>query len=228
MLLSTALAFCTVGGSVRANEILAGAQITGKSLGHGEYTYALTLQNFTNSSSQIGLFWFAWEAGQADFLASQPTDIQTPPGWEATVEGGGDDDGFSVQFVSYTNALQPGSSITFNFDSTDSPKIMAEPAEFYPEYTTLTSQVFSGHEASGLQEVIIAKLLETDLGSITVRPIGSELILSWTSGTNVVLQQSVSLSATNWATVSGTQGRGTYFATNLPSAPAVFYRLATQ
>ena len=71
-----------------AAQILADARMSGGSLGLGNYQYTLTLENTAASTSQIGMFWFAWEAGQADFLASEPTAIQTPPEWVSVVEGG--------------------------------------------------------------------------------------------------------------------------------------------
>jgi hypothetical protein len=220
-----------VGGAraaVAANTIVAGAVLTDVQISRSSYSYTLTLQNDTNSTSNIGLFWFAWEAGQADFLASEPTDVQTPAGWEAVVEGGGADDGYSIQFVTYTDPLPPGSSATFTFESTDSPTIMGGPAEFYPEYKTLTSQVYSSHEASGLQAVFIAKLVQTNLGLLTARPSGSSLTLNWTAARNIALEQSPSPTGTNWTVVPGTLARSQFIATNLPAGPTTFYRLGTQ
>src|SRR5580698_8003303 len=84
--------------SVQARGILAGTQISGVSLGRSKYAYTLTLSNYVTSTSDIRTFWFACEAGAADFLDSEPTSIQTPAGWNSTVEGGGGEDGYSIQF----------------------------------------------------------------------------------------------------------------------------------
>jgi hypothetical protein len=214
--------------SVQAGSILAGAQLRGVELRPADYAYTLTLENTAASSSDIGMFWFAWEAGQADFLASEPTSIQTPVGWNATVEGGGAGDGYSVQFVTFTTPLTPGSSVTFTFDSADSPKIMAGPASLYPEYATLTSQVYSGHSADGVQDVFVAQVVVTDLGKLAAQIKSTNLVLTWTSGTNVVLQQTSNVPTTNWTNVAGTLGVGKFTVTNVSSAATTFYRLATQ
>lgn len=138
---------------------MASAQMSGVSLGRGNFAYTLTLENTAASTSDIQMFWFAWEAGQADFLTSNPTSIHTPAGWNAVVEGGGAGDGYSIQFVTYTTPLTPGSSVTFTFDSPDSPRIMAGPASLYPQYPTLSSQVYSAHAADGLQELFVTQLV---------------------------------------------------------------------
>ena len=142
--------------------------------------------------------------------------------------GGGSDDGYSVQFVTFTNPLKPGSSVTFSFDSTDSPSTMAGPAVFYAEYATLTSQVYSNPAASGVQDVFVAQLIASDLGSLAAKMNGANLVLRWSSGTNVVLQQSATLSPTNWTTVPGTLGASSFTVTNVSSGAPAFYRLATQ
>jgi hypothetical protein len=200
--LTLLLLLCAESEAVQANEILAGAQITGVSLGRGKYAYTLTLNNTAASTSDIQLFWFGWEAGQADFLTSSPTSIQTPPGWNATVEGGGGDDGYSVQFNTFTTPLTPGSSLTFTFVSPDSPKIMGEPATLYPQFPTLTSQVYSAHDADGLQELFIAQLVEPPL--LTFGQAGNQLALSWTTNYgNFALQTTTNLfSPTSWTTVT--------------------------
>jgi hypothetical protein len=219
-------------GSVQAAVIVANAQLTGVSLGRGLYSYTLTLNNSASSTSDIQMFWFGWEAGQADFLASQPASIETPAGWSAVVEGGGGDDGYSVQFVTFTSPLVPGSSLTFTFKSPDSPAVMAGPAELYPQYPTLTSQVYSAHEASGVQDVFVAQVVAPvqtkSLGTLSAQAGGSNLVLKWSAGTNVVLQQSSNLSATNWTAVAGTLGAGSFTVTNASRNPATFYRLAAQ
>jgi len=210
----------------RAAAILADAQMSGVSLGLGNYKYTLTLENTAASTSEIGMFWFAWEAGQADFLASEPTSIQTPPGWIAVVEGGDAGDGYSIQFVTYTTPLNPGSSVTFTFNSGDSPSVMASPASLYPQYPTLTSQVYSRHVASGLQQVFVVKLAPADLGKLGAKTVGSDVVLTWQPGTNVVLQQASTMNPGHWNTVPGTVGVGTYTVTNAVGSSCAFYRLA--
>jgi hypothetical protein len=189
-------------GAVQANEILANAQISGVPLGKGRYAYTLTLNNTATSTSDIQLFWFGWEAGQGDFLRSAPTLVQTPPGWNATVDGGGGNDGYSIQFNTFTTPLTPGSSLTFTFASPDSPKIMGGPASIYPEYPTLGSQVYSAHDADGLQELFIVQLVEPPL--LTIGQTNNQLAFSWTTNYgNFVLQTTTNLfSPMTWTTVT--------------------------
>ena len=145
--------------------------------------------------------------------------------------GGGADDGYSIQFVTFTTPLKPGSSVTFTFHSPDSPKIMASPASLYPEYATLTSQVYSAHAADGLQGLFVAQIVSpptAGLGTLAARFDGPNIVLTWNAGTNVVLQQSSSVSPANWTTVAGTSGVGYFMATNVSSKAPTFYRLATQ
>ena len=229
--LSFCLLVAVLAGTIavaNAAQILAGAQMSGVSLGGGNYKYTLTLENTAASTSEIGMFWFAWEAGQADFLASEPTSIQTPTGWVAVVEGGDVGDGYSIQFVTFTNALKPGSSVTFTFNSGDSPSIMAGPASLYPQYPTLTSQVYSHHAASGLQQVFVAKLVSANLGKLGAQPVGSDLVLTWQAGTNVVLQQASTMNPGSWNSIPGTLGMGTYTVTNAVGSSCAFYRLAAR
>jgi hypothetical protein len=219
------------GATVQAQSILAAAQLTGVEIRSADYAYTLTLENTVASTSDIQMFWFAWSAGGADYLASEPTSIVTPTGWNYTVEGGGDDDGYSIQFVTFTTPLTPGSSLTFTFHSPDSPKLMAGLAALFPQSPTLTSYVYSAHAADGLQEEFVAQVVSppsASLGTLTAQINNSNLVLTWTAGTNVVLQQSSHLSPANWTTVPGTLGVGTFTATNLSANAAAFYRLATQ
>ncbi len=228
--LACLIAVGAASATVQAQSILAGAQLSGVSLGRGKYAYTLTLQNTAASTADIQMFWFAWEAGQADFLTSQPTSIQTPAGWSSVLEGGGADDGYSIQFVTHT-PLTPGSSATFTFESPDSPKIMAGPASLYPEYQTLTSQVYSAPAADGLQDVFVAKVVspvQTNLGTLNAQADGQNIVLTWTAGTNVVLQQTSNLSPPGWTAVPGTLGLGTFTVTNASRGSTALYRLATQ
>jgi hypothetical protein len=219
--------------TVHAAEILATAQISGVQLSRNNWAYTLTLVNTPASTSDIGMFWFGWAAGEADFLSSEPTAIKTPSDWTGTVDGGGPDDGFSIQFVTFTNPLKPGSSVTFTFDSPDSTNVMAGPATSYPQYPTLMSQAYSGHAASGNQELFVIQLVSSSattngLGQVTAQVSGANLNLTWTAGTNVVLQQSSTLAPANWAAVPGTLGTNAFTVTNAPVAGGLFYRLATQ
>ena len=95
----------------------------------GIYDYTLTLNNRDSSTTQIGTFWFAWTDSGEDLLLSSPTVTQTPSDWLASVSGGSYTDyygntyydGYSIQFTTASDYLNPGSSLTFQFTSPDSP-----------------------------------------------------------------------------------------------------------
>lgn len=122
--------------------------------------------------------------------------------------------------------------MTFTFQSTDSPKIMAGPADLYPDYATLTSQVYSAHAASGVQDVFVTQVVSpaqtNAMQTLAAQASGPNLVLTWSAGTNVVLQQSSSLAPAKWTPVAGTLGAGNFTVTNASTQPAAFYRLATQ
>ncbi|HEY3857766.1 MAG TPA: hypothetical protein VGO67_25560 [Verrucomicrobiae bacterium] len=218
-------------GTVHAAEILATAQISGVQIARNNWAYTLTLENTAASTSDIGMLWFGWQAGAADFLKSEPTSIQTPAGWVPVLEGDAYD-GFSLEFIASGPLLAPGSKVTFTFNSADSTNVMGGPAASFPQALTLTSQVYSSRTTSGNQELFLVQLVPAPstngLGQVTAHANGNDLNLTWTSGANVVLQQSSGLAPKNWVTVPGTLGTNAFTVTNASSAGAIFYRLATQ
>ncbi len=149
----------SAGAGAQAQGLITTAQISGTLVAPGQYDYTLTLNNSPSSTVYVQTFWFAWQAGQADFMASQPTSVTPAAGWTATVIGSGDvGDGYSIKFVSSTAPLAPGSSISFNFVSPDSPTVMRGPSPAYPQFPVLSSDVYSGF-TSGIREDIIAQMV---------------------------------------------------------------------
>ncbi len=138
-------------------QIQADAQLTGQSAGGGLYTYNITLNNLGSSSSGIQTFWYSWVPG-ADFLPTSPVSVQAPAGWMSSVQGGPYydpygyyyPDGYSIEFTTSTTPLNPGSSLTFGFMSTDSPAALAGNSPIFTYYPVGTSYVFSGVGESGL------------------------------------------------------------------------------
>jgi hypothetical protein len=227
---SSLVLFGTAHASVGANTIQAGALLNEVSKNNGQYEYTLTLENTAFSTSDIQMFWFGWEAGQADFLTSEPTNIETPAGWSATVEGGGADDGYSIQFVTFTTPLTPGSSVTFSFKTPDSPKVMSEPASLYPEYETLTSQVYSAHAADGLQQLFITQLVPASSSTnLTISAISRQMVLLWpTNAASYVLQTTTNLySQSSWTAVTNIPSvLGTLNCVSIPATNTCqFFRL---
>jgi hypothetical protein len=136
-------------GKLHAQSYVVDAQISGQADG-GMYDYTLTLNNRSSSTTSIGTFWFAWTDYGYDLLPSSPTVTQTPAGWSASVLGGSYDyygytyyDGYSIQFTTSSAYLNPGSSLTFEFTSPDSPSDISGINPYFGNEVE-TSFVYSG------------------------------------------------------------------------------------
>jgi hypothetical protein len=122
---------CTAAHDVGAQNYVVDAQLSGQ-LSGGLYHYTLTLNNESSSMMPVGTFWFAWTDSGYDLLISKPMVTQTPTGWSGSVLGGPYSyygytyyDGYSIQFTSTGATLSPGSALSFQFTSPDSPLTMS-------------------------------------------------------------------------------------------------------
>jgi hypothetical protein len=141
--------------------------LSGVPNGFGDYEYTLTLNNSPASTADIQTFWFAWLAGQGDFMASSPYAVQTPQGWSYSVQGGGSrGDGYSIKFITFTAPLAPGNSLVFHFESADSPAAMAGRSVPFPQYPTLSSDVYSGHTAGILDQIVVQPVPEPSVWAL--------------------------------------------------------------
>jgi hypothetical protein len=107
------------------------------------YDYTITLHNTAASTGPIETFWFAWVPGE-DFLPSNPLSVQPPSGWTDGVTHGGAGDGYGIEFVTSTTPLTPGNSMTFQFQSADTPAALAADSPYYPTTPVGTSFVYQG------------------------------------------------------------------------------------
>jgi hypothetical protein len=107
------------------------------------FNYTLTLNNNSTPSTPIETLWYAWVPG-SDFLPTSPTSVQAPAGWTGTIMGGGPGDGFSIEFTTSTAPLNPGNSLTFQFQSSDTPAQLAGNSPFFPTMRVGTSYVYEG------------------------------------------------------------------------------------
>ncbi len=147
-------------GVTHAQGYVAGAQISNQAVGDGTYNYTITLTNESASTQPIGMFWFAWVPDYYgyDLLTSYPTVTQMPNGWYAYIVNGSYyyPDGYSIDFYNYSgSALMPGSSVTFGFNSADSPDTLGQNSQYYP-VPTMTSYVYNSYPPSdsGAQFVV--------------------------------------------------------------------------
>jgi hypothetical protein len=109
------------------------------------FNYTLTLNNSSTSNSGIGTFWYSWVPGE-DFMASSPISVAPPAGWTDNITNEGPADGFAIQFLANSSAaaVQPGSSLTFSFVSTDSPASVNGNSVDYPGMPVDTATVYPG------------------------------------------------------------------------------------
>ncbi len=119
-------------GSLQAQNILASGQLSATPGGGGTWDYTMVISDSASATSPIGSFWYAWIPGQF-YLPTAPSSVQVPTGWsDAIVTAGAS----SIQFSASSSAydINPGSSLTFGFVSTDTPTTLAGNA--VPTYPT--------------------------------------------------------------------------------------------
>lgn len=107
------------------------------------FDYTLSLNNNSPPNTPIETLWYGWVPGE-NFLPSMPLSVQPPSGWAFTITGGGPGDGYAIEFVTSTAPLNPGNSLTFQFQSADSPAALAGNSPFYPTTPVGTSFVYEG------------------------------------------------------------------------------------
>src|SRR5271156_4471203 len=126
----------------------ASASIVATQLTSTTYQYALTVTDTAaapaTSSNQVGTFWYAWVPG-ADYLDTTPLSVSSPTGWTDQIVHAGSGDGYSVQWVASSNAIQAGKSLSgFDFTSTDTPTQVFGKSSFYPSVNVNTAFVYAG------------------------------------------------------------------------------------
>ena len=137
------------------SQTVATAQISNTPLGGGVFDYTITLNN--TGTTPIETFWFAWVPGQ-DYLATVPTNIVSPTNWSAIITGpGGGSDGSAIQWKTSLNPLATSSSLTFSFESTDTPAAIAGNSVFFPTTPVGTSFVYSGAPFVGTSDQFVVQ-----------------------------------------------------------------------
>jgi hypothetical protein len=91
----------------------------------GLYDYTLNLTDPAGSAS-AETFWFGWTFS-GSFLTSEPSAIVSPSAWNSSITQG---PGYAIEWTTST-PLTAGHSLTFQFDSPDSPSVMAANDESY-------------------------------------------------------------------------------------------------
>jgi hypothetical protein len=150
---------------------LASATLVDSALPGGGFEYTITLNN--TGTTPIGTFWYAWVPGE-DYLATSPT-AKLPGGWSASITGGTPGDGYAIEWTANSTPLAAGSSMTFQFDSADTPTEIAGDSIYYPGTPVGTSFVYQGGPFSGgfSQFVVVSAVPEPS----TVASLGLGLLL---------------------------------------------------
>jgi hypothetical protein len=120
------------------------------------FSYTITLTNSSSSDSGIGTFWFAWTTsgtffgnnpgGPENLLATTPSAVTLPSGWSDLITHSGPGDGYGIEFTATSSAssLQPGSSLNFGFQSSDTPASFHGVSTIDPFVPVGTSTVYPG------------------------------------------------------------------------------------
>jgi hypothetical protein len=170
------------------------------------YSYTLALTNSATSTVPIETFWFAWRAGEGNFLETMPTVTKMPVGWTYMVTNDGSVDGYGIKFLTSTAPLQPNSSVVFGFTSYDSPSVLKARSVYFPEFPTTGSEIYSGHVVGTRQELVVAvDVSPTPLLRLQILPTQSVAIsLFGQKGSNYVIE--TSSDTVRWTSVTNVSG----------------------
>lgn len=141
----TAACLCLLAAATGRAATLASATLVSTPLSAGAFDYTITLDNI--GTTPIETFWYAWTPGE-DYLATSPAP-KLPSGWTATITGGTPGDGFAIEWTTTSAPLAAGSSLNFQFDSTDTPAEIAGDSVFFPGTPVGTSFVYQGGPFAG-------------------------------------------------------------------------------
>jgi hypothetical protein len=92
-----------------------------------------------------------------DFLATKPISVTPPSGWHDEITNVGSTDGFAIEYNANSPAsyVQPGSSLTFQFTSADTPASVNGNSVFYPGTPVGTSIVYSAGAFSDTSDLFV-------------------------------------------------------------------------
>ena len=148
------------------------------------YTYDITLTN--TGANNIGSFWYAWLPPDNfyDFLTSVPTGTTSPTGWTANLEGLNDGiDNSSIQWVSSSNPLTPGSTLHFDFTTPDNFATVTGNTDYYG-FPVGYSYIYAGQP-----EFDPGALVNILPGSSTPAPEPAGLSILALAGTSLLLRR---------------------------------------
>lgn len=162
------------------------AEISSTAAGNGTFNYTVTVNNEVSSTEPIGTFWFAWVPTGVgyDLMNSMPTSITAPSGWFAFANNNTGyspyPDGWSIEAYNYTGpSAVPGSTLTFTFNSADSPTTLAGTSAFLP-IPTSTAYIYSGVVSGNTDQLVVQATPEpSTLGLLLLGSVGVLVVGGW-------------------------------------------------
>ena len=131
------------------------------------YNYTIDLHN--TGDTNIGTFWFAWDANSDySFLPSSPSNITEPTGWTAPVTHLFAGDGYGIEYYNLSGSpIAPGATGQFHFTSSDSPAALAGNA-WFPPFKVTSSVVYGGFPESGPGFNVVASVAIPEPASLLI------------------------------------------------------------
>jgi len=122
-------------------QLAGNAELVSTDQGGGQYANAITVHN--TGTTTIGTFWYSWIPGE-NFMPSAPTNITSPPGWNAQVYVFAGPT-YSIEWYTYNPAsyIPAGAQLAgFNYNGTMSPAALQQPAANDPHYHITDSYLY--------------------------------------------------------------------------------------
>jgi len=172
----------------------ASASIVATQLTSTTYQYAVTVTDTAagpaTKSNQVGTFWYAWVPG-FDYLDTAPLSVSAPAGWTDQIVHAGPGDGYSIQWVASSNAIQAGRSLSgFDFISTDTPAQVFGKSNFYPTTNVDTAFVYAGApETDAGFSLVPATSVATAPAPVQTPPASSTPVAKETASASIVAKQ---------------------------------------
>jgi len=144
-------------GSAHAQNIYASGTLSATPGAGNTWDYTMVISDASNATSPIGSFWYAWVPGQF-YLPSSPSSATAATGWGATIAPSGSGQ-YSIQFIASSSAyyINPGSSLTFHFVSTDTPSVLAGNAPNFPSTPIGTTVAYNAGLFSQYEDTFVVQ-----------------------------------------------------------------------
>ncbi len=144
---------------------LSATAVVSTSSSSAPYSYTIDVHNTGNTN--IGTFWFAWDANSDyNFLPSVPTNITAPAGWADPVSHLFSGDGYGIEYYNLSGSpIAPARTGQFHFTSPDSSAALLGNA-WYPPFKVTSSFIYAGTPLSGTPFNVVASVAVPEPASV--------------------------------------------------------------